>query len=165
MSGHARSCAAEIRQGAREALKLRIGSEARAMLAADAVVAMMALRPATSDASVHREKAPARTLRLQELEPANCRMRRDKRRSRFGVAVAKGRGLPNCRPCRRLRMGQNRNDPPAQNPKARLAVQSNRLQPAPQIFGPAMPWRDILMPRAAIGPDASLQCFSAMKVR
>ena len=70
------------------------------MLAADAVVAMMGLRPPRSDASVHREKVPARTLRLQELEPANCCMRRDKRRSRFGVAVAQGRGLPNCRPCR-----------------------------------------------------------------
>src|SRR6516225_9021790 len=114
MSGHALSGAAEIRSRAREALKLRIEFEARAMLAADAVVAMTALRPATSDASVHREKAPARTLRLQEREPANCRMRRDKRRSRFGVAVAHGRGLPNRRPCRRLRMGQNRNDPPAQ---------------------------------------------------
>jgi hypothetical protein len=43
-------------------------------------------------------------------------------------------------------------------------VQSNRRQPAPQIFGTAMPWRDILTPRAAIGPDASLRCFSAMKV-
>src|SRR6516162_1502321 len=100
MSGHALSCAAEIRQGAREALKLRTESEARAILAADAVVAMMALRPATSDASVHREKVPARTLRLQERGPANCRTRRDKRRSRFGVAVARGRGLPDCWPCR-----------------------------------------------------------------
>src|SRR5262249_60499989 len=100
MSGQAPSGAAEIRQGARETLKLRVESEARAMLAADAAVAMMALRPATSDASVHREKVPVRTLRLQEREPANCRMRRDKRRSRFGVSVAKGRGLPNCRPCR-----------------------------------------------------------------
>src|SRR5262249_53676487 len=100
MSGHALSGAAEIRQGARETLKLRIVSEARAMLAADAVVAMMALRPTTSDASVHRGKVPARTRRLQELEPANCCMRRDKRRSRLGVAAAKGRGLPNRRPCR-----------------------------------------------------------------
>src|SRR5215813_1127161 len=100
MSGHAPSGAADIRQGAREALQLRIESEARAMLAADAMVAMMALRPATSDASVHREKVPARTRRLQELAPANCRRRRDKHRSRFGVAVAKGRGLPNRRRCR-----------------------------------------------------------------
>src|SRR6516164_6248594 len=100
MSGHALSCAAEIRQRAREALKLRTESEARALLAADAAVAMMALRPATSDASVHREKVPARTLRLQEREPANCRMRRGKHRSRFGVAVTKGRGLPNRRPYR-----------------------------------------------------------------
>src|SRR5262249_53048030 len=123
------------------------------MLAADAAVAITALRPATSGASVHREKSPARTLRLQEREPANCRMRRDKRRSRFGVAVAKGRGLPNRRPCRRLRMGQNRNDPPAQNPTARLAVQSNRLQPAPRIFGSAMPWRGILTLCAATRLD------------
>src|SRR5215472_14025081 len=60
-------------------------------------------------------------------------------------------------------MGQMRNGPPAQNPTARLAVQSNRLQPAPRIFGSAMPWRDILTPRAAMRPDASLQSLSAMK--
>src|SRR5262245_36578401 len=100
MSGHARSCAADIHQGAREALKLRIEPEGRALLAVDAVVAMTALRPATSDASAHREKVPARTLRLQELAPANCCMRRGKHRSHLGVAVAKGRGLPNGRPCR-----------------------------------------------------------------
>src|SRR5262249_60391349 len=120
MSGPALSRAADIHQGAREALKLRIGSEARAMLAADAVGAMMALRPATSGASVHREKIPARTLRLQELEPANCRMRRDKHRSRFGVAVAKGRGLPNHRRWRRLVKGEKRKGPAGQNRTARL---------------------------------------------
>src|SRR5262249_41554127 len=119
---------------------------------------------AAEGAWVHGTRTQERTEGVRDRGPANCRMGRDKRRSRFGVAVAKGRGLPNRRPCRRLRMGQNRNDPPAQNPTARLAVQSNRLQPAPQIFGSAMPWRDILMPRAAIGPDASLRCFSAIKV-
>src|SRR5262249_56361171 len=85
MSGHAPSGAAEIRQGARETLKLRIVSEARAMLAADVAVAMMAPRPTTSDASVHREKVPARTPRLQDLWPANCLMRRDTPRTRSGV--------------------------------------------------------------------------------
>jgi len=135
--------------------QVRIRWEERAILAADALIAVLSFRPITLEASDDQKKVPETTLRLQELEPVHYCMRRDKHRSRFSVAVPQGYGLPNSRPSRWLQTGQSRNDLRAQSPKAGPAAQSNRLQSVPRSSGASEPWRDILTPCGTTRPDAS----------
>jgi len=70
-----------------------MGTEVRAILAAGAEVAAMALRPAAGEVSLQREKVPPRMLHSQEQEQADRCTPRDRHRNPLSAAVARDRDL------------------------------------------------------------------------
>src|SRR5260370_14594220 len=100
MSGPALDARPASRQWAPQGAQVRMKSEVRAILAADAEVAAMALRPAAAEVSLQREKVPARMLHSQGQEQADRCTPRDKHRSLLRAAVAGERDLPIHRPNR-----------------------------------------------------------------
>jgi hypothetical protein len=65
-------------------------SEVRAILAAGAELAAMALRPAAAEVSLQHGKVPPRMLHSQEQEQADCTPR-DRHRNPLSAAVARDR--------------------------------------------------------------------------